>query len=113
MTRWDLFRRMQDAGMRVYINTDAIGQGLNGLPALMQRMVDEGKASAMETLQLSTLVPAQALGLEDRLGSLAKGKLADMVFLAEDPLANMSSVTRPLLVVKEGRVVARQGQLIW
>ena len=46
MTRWDLFRRMQDAGMHVFINTDAIGQGFDGLPKLMQRMVEEGKASA-------------------------------------------------------------------
>ena len=68
MTRWDLFRRMQEVGMRVYINTDAIGQGLNGLPKLMQRMVEENKATAMETLQLSTLAPAQALGLEERWG---------------------------------------------
>jgi imidazolonepropionase-like amidohydrolase len=113
MTRWDLFRRMQEAGMRVFINTDAIGQGLNGLPRLMQRMVDEEKAGAMETLQISTLVPAQALGLADRIGSLEKGKLADMVFLAGNPLVDMSTVTRPLVVVKEGRVVAQQGRLIW
>jgi imidazolonepropionase-like amidohydrolase len=113
MTRWDLFRRMQDVGMRVYINTDAIGQELNGLPRLMQRMVDENKASAMETLQLSTLVPAQALGLEGWLGSLEKGKLADMVFLPKNPLVDMSAVTRPLMVIKEGQVVVREGQLIW
>ena len=113
MTRWDLFRRMQEVGMRVYINTDAIGQGLNGLPKLMQRMVEENKATAMETLQLSTLAQAQALGLEEWLGSLEVGKLADMVFVGENPLVDMSSVTRPSVVVKDGRVVAREGMLVW
>lgn len=113
MTRWDLFRRMQEAGMRIFINTDAIGQGFDAFPKLMQRMVDEGKASALETLEMATRIPAEAMGLADRIGTLQKAKLADMVFLDANPLEDMSTVTRPLLVVKAGRVVVQGGKLIF
>ena len=111
-TRWDLMRRMQDAGTGIFIDTDAIGQGYDSFPKLMQRMVDEDKATAMETLQMATLVPAQAMGLGDEIGSLVKGKLADMVFLPDNPLMDMSALTRPLAVVKEGTVVVRDGRAI-
>ncbi|MBM3190678.1 MAG: amidohydrolase family protein, partial [Chloroflexi bacterium] len=112
MTRWDLLRRMQDAGMRIYFNTDAIGQGYDAFPKLMQRMVDEGKAGAMEALEMGTRIAAEAMGLQDRIGTLEPGKLADLLFLPANPLADMSAVTRPLAVVKEGRVVVRDGQLL-
>ena len=105
-------RRMQDAGTGIFIDTDAIGQGYDSFPKLMQRMVDEDKATAMETLQMATLVPAQAMGLGDEIGSLVKGKLADMVFLPDNPLMDMSALTRPLAVVKEGTVVVRDGRAI-
>ena len=112
-TRWDLFRRMQDAGMHIFVDTDAIGQGFDGLPRLMPRMVEAGKATAMEVIEMTTLVPAQAMGLGDRIGSLEKGKLADMVYLPANPLADMSAVTRPLAVIKEGKLVVRDGAIIW
>ncbi len=113
MTRWDLGCRMQDAGVRVFINTDAVEEGLDMLPKYMQRMVEEDKASATEVIQMTTLIPAQAMGLADRLGSVENGKLADMVFVAENPLVDMSTVTSPLVVVKEGEIVAEDGRIVF
>jgi imidazolonepropionase-like amidohydrolase len=112
LTRWDLFRRMQDAGIRIFIDTDAIGQGFDGLPRIMQRMVAEERASAAEIIAMATLIPAQAMGLAHKIGSLEVGKLADMLFLPANPLEDMSAVTRPLAVVKEGVTVVRDGKII-
>lgn len=112
MTRWDLMRRMQAAGMHIFIDTDATGQGLDALPKLMQRMVDEDKANAMEIIEMTTLIPARAMGLGDRIGSLVRGKMADMLFLPANPLVDISAVTRPLAVVKEGTIVVRDGRVL-
>lgn len=111
MTRWDLMRRMQEAGVRIFIDTDAIGQGFDMLPKYMARMVDEGRANAMEVIEMTTLIPAQAMGLADTIGSVQKGKLADMLFVARNPLEDMSTVVTPLAVVKEGEVVVRDGSM--
>ena len=110
-TRWDLVRHMQEAGMRVFVNTDT-AKDFSAFPKLMQRMVDEGKASAMEVIEMSTRIPAQALGLEDSIGSLEKGKLADMLFVPANPLVDMSAVTRPLAVVKEGHIAVENGVIL-
>lgn len=112
MTRWDLMRRMQDAGVQIFFNTDAVGEGLDMLPRYMDRMVTEGKATAMEVIEMATLVPAKAMGLGDRIGSLEVNKLADMVFVAENPLVDMSTVVEPLVVVKEGVIVVQDGKIL-
>lgn len=115
-TSWDLLCRMREAGVQVFINTDAGGGAFDRLallPTYMDRMVDEGKASAMEVIRMTTLIPAQAMGIADRLGSLDKGKLADMVFLAKDPLVDMAAVTSPLMVVKDGEIVVQNGKVIF
>lgn len=112
MTRWDLARQMQEAGVRVSINTDAGGEGLDMLPRYMSQMVEEERATAMEVIEMTTRIPAEAIGLGGRLGSLEKGKLADMIFVAENPLDNMSTLASPMLVVKEGEVVAKDRKIV-
>ena len=112
MTRWDLMRRMQEAGVQIFFNTDATGQGLDMLPKYMDRIVAEEKATAMEAIEMATLVPAKAMGLADRIGSLEVNKLADMVFVAENPLVDMSTVVEPLVVVKDGVIVVQDGKIL-
>ena len=112
MTRWDLMRSMQEVGVRIFIDTDAGGKGLDSLPQYMPRMVEEEKASAMEVIEMTTRIPAEAMGVADAIGSLQKGKQADMVFLPRNPLLDMTAVTSPLVVVKGGRVVDQNSTMI-
>lgn len=110
--RWELMRRMQAAGMRVFVNTDAIGRDWAALRRVMVRMVDEGLADAAEAIELVTSAPASALGLEDEIGSLAPGRLADLLVVPGNLLRDFSALERPLAVIKEGRVVVRDGQIV-
>jgi imidazolonepropionase-like amidohydrolase len=48
---------------------------------------------------------AEALGIADKLGTIAEGKLADLVILDGDVLQDFSALHRPLAVLKEGRLV--------
>jgi len=59
----------------------------------------------MDILRSATLNNARILGVEGDLGSVEKGKLADLVLLPGDPLQNMEHVLRPNAVFKEGKLV--------
>lgn len=61
----------------------------------------------LEALQSATLHPAQALDATDSLGAVAAGKLADLVLLDADPLADISNVLKVWAVVANGRYFDR------
>jgi imidazolonepropionase-like amidohydrolase len=61
----------------------------------------------LDALRMATLRPAQFLGMTDRLGTIAPGKLADLVLLDANPLQDIRSTTRIATVVANGRVFTR------
>jgi imidazolonepropionase-like amidohydrolase len=63
----------------------------------------------MQALQAATGWAAECLGQEAELGTIEAGKLADLVIVADDPLADISVLRDPAriaLVVKDGKVAA-------
>ena len=63
------------------------------------------KLSPVRALQAATVVNAEAIGWADRVGTLEKGKYADVIAVAGDPLADVTELQRVQFVVKGGRVV--------
>ena len=57
-----------------------------------------------QALQTATLLPARAYGVEADLGTLEPGKLADMVFIAGDPLTNIQDLANVESVMKNGKL---------
>jgi imidazolonepropionase-like amidohydrolase len=47
-------------------------------------------------------VDAELLGIQDRVGTLEAGKLADVVVIPGDPLQNIRQVEKIMFVMKEG-----------
>jgi imidazolonepropionase-like amidohydrolase len=72
----------------------------------LQNLVRAG-FSPLEALQTATLRPAQFLGMEDRLGRVAEGRLADLVLLDANPLDDVANTRKVRAVVANGRVFAR------
>ena len=66
-------------------------------------MVEAGMP-AMEAIQSATIVPARFLGVDDKLGSIELGKLADLVAVPDDPLADISLMQQVRFVMKDGVV---------
>lgn len=62
-----------------------------------------GGMSPLEALRVATLMGAETLGLDRRLGSLEAGKLADFVVLDRNPLERIENTDSVHLVVKNGR----------
>ncbi|HKE46013.1 MAG TPA: amidohydrolase family protein [Steroidobacteraceae bacterium] len=97
------FSEAYKAGVRIMFGTDAsvFPHGLNARE--FQYMV-EGGMPAMEAIKAATMVPAKYLKIDDRLGSIEKGKLADIIAVPGDPLADITTLQHVSFVMKEGIV---------
>lgn len=94
--------RLQKEGVRVLAGGHGQREGL-GLHWEMWLMSAGGMA-AMDVLRAATLDGAIHLGMGDDLGSLERGKLADMVILAANPLDDIKNTQTVRYVIKDGRV---------
>jgi imidazolonepropionase-like amidohydrolase len=72
----------------------------------LQRFVAAG-FTPMEALQTATLNPAKFLGMEDRMGTVQKGKIADLVLLDANPLDDISNTQKIAAVIVNGRYLSR------
>jgi imidazolonepropionase-like amidohydrolase len=61
--------------------------------------------SPVAAIQAGTMVDAEMLGWEDRIGSIEKGKYADIIAVSGDPLKDITELQRMKFVMKGGKVV--------
>jgi imidazolonepropionase-like amidohydrolase len=94
-------------GLRLMVGSGADGSTYaHGTQALdFEALVTRAGMTPARAIQAGTLVNAEALGWSDRLGSLEKGKLADMVAVSGDPLADITELQRVKFVMKAGKVI--------
>ncbi|MEO3801142.1 amidohydrolase family protein [Nonomuraea sp. B1E8] len=98
---------MDEAGVRVLAGTDAVTPGLFPGFALhdeLELLVGSG-LSTMRALQAATLEPARFLGRERTSGTVEPGRLADLLVLDADPLADIGNTRRIHAVVAAGRYI--------
>ena len=74
-------------------------------------LLQEAGFHPLEVVRAATLHGAEALGMADRIGSIEGGKLADLVVVAENPLANFKELygTGHVQVTRDNRVVRTGG----
>ena len=92
---------MFDAGVKFAIQTDAVGSTIRFLPICAALSVREGLPYDY-ALKAITIIPAEIIGVSDRVGSLEVGKDADLRLRSGDPLEFM---TRCQKVIIDGEVV--------
>lgn len=99
----ETFGRAHRAGVKIAFGTDqgVAPHGDNGLEFVY--MVEAGM-SPMAVIRSATLVGAQLLGMESQLGVVEAGKLADLVAVPGDPLADIRQMTKVLFVMKAGKI---------
>jgi imidazolonepropionase-like amidohydrolase len=61
--------------------------------------------SPLDVIQAITTNAAEMLGWQDRIGAIEPGKLADLVAVAGDPIADITELERVRFVMKDGQVV--------
>ena len=110
VTHRESFRRAVEAGVKVAMGTDS-GVGPHGGNAReLGLMVEHGGMTPMQAIVASTRSAAELLRLDDQLGTLAEGKLADMLVVNGDPLANVRILedAHNLSLVLKGGVAMRE-----
>jgi imidazolonepropionase-like amidohydrolase len=92
------------SGVPIALGTDAgVGaHGTNGHEFTL--LVEWGGMTPLQAIVAGTLHSARLLGWDDRIGTLAPGKLADVVAVPGDPLANIRAMERTVFVMKNGVV---------
>ncbi len=104
--RSDMFRRALKSGIKIAFGTDSAvsPHGLNAQEFGL--MVDLGMSPAA-ALRSAGPMAAELLGLTGEIGTLEKGKEADVVAVPGDPLTDVHATEKVLFVMKGGQVVKR------
>jgi imidazolonepropionase-like amidohydrolase len=98
-----MFKMAMQRGIKIAFGTDAAvcPHGTQGLQLV--HMVKLGM-KPLAALKAATSVDARLFGLDDKLGTLEPGKLADLIAVPGDPTKDMSAMSRVLFVMKDGAV---------
>jgi imidazolonepropionase-like amidohydrolase len=62
----------------------------------------------MDTIRAATSVAATSIGLDDRVGTIKPGMLADLVYVDGDPLSQVAALGRVRAVILAGQLVAEK-----
>ncbi|HSF29171.1 MAG TPA: amidohydrolase family protein [Candidatus Tectomicrobia bacterium] len=112
--RYETIRRMHTAGVKLVVSSDtgSTGTRIDELALLMEFLVEGVQIPAAAVLRGATGLAAEAVGMADDIGTLAPGKLADLIVVDGDPLTDISAMQRLHIVVKGGEVVVRDGGIV-
>jgi imidazolonepropionase-like amidohydrolase len=103
-------RRAYAAGVKIVAGTDAGGHGHPSNAMEIECLVKAG-LTPLQALRAATGWAAECLGLDGDVGTVEKGKLADLVVVAGNPLDNVAVLQDPAhiaLVLKGGEIVANR-----
>jgi imidazolonepropionase-like amidohydrolase len=99
-----LRRAAKTPGLKIVFGTDAVA-GAHGRNAQeFVYRVRDGGVNPMTALVSANSLAAQAMGLSNRIGTIAPGLEADIIAIAGDPLQDIAAVERVVFVMKSGTV---------
>jgi imidazolonepropionase-like amidohydrolase len=101
-------RDLHDHGVGVMVGTDTGATLVYPGAAVHQEMkllVRKVGLRPIDAILGATIIPAKHFGLEGSLGTIEVGKLADLVLLSADPLADIEHIHDIELVILDGRVL--------
>ncbi len=98
-----MFRNALAAGVKVALGTDSAVSPHGQNAHEFALMVENGMAPAA-ALRAGTSVAATLLGIDDRVGTIAGGRIADLVAVPGNPLEDIHQTEHVFFVMKEGQV---------
>jgi len=106
----EMVNGLNQAGVPLMVGTDLSVPGIVPGYSVHEEMLiwQEGGIPAADILRSTTIVPVEFMGLEDRLGSIAEGKIASMVLVRGDPLQDIRNARQIEGVFLRGKYFNRQ-----
>lgn len=97
-------------GLRITAGSGADGSTLvHGIQTLeFEWLARRGGMGSLRAIQAGTIVAAEVLGWQRDIGSVAKGKFADIVAVSGDPVADITELQRVRFVMKGGKIVRNE-----
>ncbi|MGA2114589.1 MAG: amidohydrolase family protein [Bryobacteraceae bacterium] len=99
-------------GLKLMMGSGADGSTYaHGTQALdFEALVKRAGMSPVRAIQAGTTINAEVLGWQDRIGSIDKGKYADLIAVSGDPLADITELQRVKFVMKSGKIIRNEVQ---
>ena len=108
----ELMQKARKLGIKLLVGTDTGNNSFTRYGELhakeLEIFVKHGGYTPMEAIVAATRDNAYAVGLEGQVGELAPGKLADLIVLAKDPIADITVLQggkHLSWVIKDGKIV--------
>jgi imidazolonepropionase-like amidohydrolase len=105
---------IQDVRAKVVASSDSgsTATRIDEFALLLDFLVNRLEIPAMQVITSATGLAAEAVDLGGVTGSLETGKKADLIIVEGDPLSDISALQRVDTVFKDGRAVAKQGEVM-
>jgi imidazolonepropionase-like amidohydrolase len=97
------FAKAYKAGVKILFGTDT-GVSKHGENAHEFKLMVDNGMPPMEAIRVATSVPAKFLDLDDKVGSIAVGKLGELVGVPGNPIEDITVMERAVFVMKDNTV---------
>lgn len=109
-----MLRKLRRAGVKAGVGTDLVADWFRYLPGPyiteLKQFVDAGY-SVTDALLAGTRINAEILGMDDKLGTLEAGKLADVIVVYGRPDERLADLANVSLVIRDGHVIVEEGRV--
>jgi imidazolonepropionase-like amidohydrolase len=102
-TRDTSFKNAYKRGVKMGFGADSIW-GTKHNPKEFSALVELG-VTPLDAIKMATINAAEILDIQDKLGSIEAGKLADIVAVEGDPLEDITEMERVIFVMKDGKLI--------
>jgi len=102
-----MFARALKIGVTIACGSD-VGVFAHGENLRELKLMAEYGMSKPEVIRAATTTAAKVLGRSNDLGRVAPGFIADLIAVRGNPLENLAVLEHPIVVIKEGKIVANR-----